>query len=595
MLGSFSFYGLPLLDLGILVAYFAAVLYLGVFVGGSKTKTAGDFFVAGGKWGPIVSFIFVFASAMAGNEAIAVSGRAYQSGMSGVWIWWSFLFATPIYFLFSTYYRRARVYNLAEFLEMRFGSRVAALYATVAGVICILFIGMFLLAIAKLLAGYTNTDTRVWVWSICLVVAAYVYAGGMMSALITDLLQGVMCMVILGFVMLPFVWSKAGGWEALRELPEKTWSFVEHWDFTSPGMNIGFILALNVSALAGGIAAPWIYNWIAISRDEKTATQCAWGHFWKRIFTLVFALYGIFFAMRIPGLGPTESENAWGMVMKDVLPPGFGLAGLMIAGFFAAAMSSADTYATTSSAMFTDYIYRRVLAPGKSLGHYLLSARLWSVASILLAAASTEGISEIKEYVTLAMSLLSFLGIPIYFGVVWRKASNLGMWLSLWLGIASFLILKFGIATKASGFSYEDTFQLTVFIPTLMALLGMWAGSLIAPATDKIKLDRFYTIMNTPIGQEQRLLDAGIQLPTLLDAGLQPPGEEQLQLDKLNQLVAADAEQKIFGADSQIELRRERLDWYLPGFLKVTLYCVLLVVLTWALLQTMFVWTRQLT
>src|SRR5690606_34569016 len=117
---------------------------LGVFVGGSKTKTSGDFFVAGGKWGPVVSFIFIFASAMAGNEAIVVSGEAYGSGMSGVWLWWSFLFATPVYFLFSTYYRRARVYNLAEFLEMRFGSHVAALYALVAGVICILFIGMFL-------------------------------------------------------------------------------------------------------------------------------------------------------------------------------------------------------------------------------------------------------------------------------------------------------------------------------------------------------------------------------------------------------------------------------------------------------------------
>jgi solute:Na+ symporter, SSS family len=587
--------GLPLVDFIVLLVYFAAILYIGVFLGASKTKNLGDFFVAGGKWGPLVSFIFVFASAIAGNEAVVVSGKAYHSGLSGVWLWWSFLFATPVYFLFSTYYRRARVYNLAEFLEMRFGRHVAALYALVAGIICILFIGMFLLAIAKLLAGFTGMDEQIWVWAIAVVVGAYVCAGGMMSALLTDLLQGVMCLIVLGCVMLPFVWNAAGGWQALRDLPPTTWQFVEHWDFTSPGMNIGYILALNISALAGGIAAPWIYNWIAISRDEKTATQCAWGHLWKRIFTLVFALYGIFFAMLYMGLEGKESETAWGLVMRQVLPTGWGLAGLMIAGFFAAAMSSTDTYATTSSAMFTDFIYRRVLAPNRSTAHYLLSARVWSVVSVALAAVSTLGIEKIQDYVNLAMAMLAFLGIPIYFGVVWRKASKLGMWISLLLAISSFVLLKFVLLIEANGYgmdAMEVVTQWTVFVPTSLALFGMWFGSWLQPDLDKIKLDRFYTIMNTPIGQEQRLVDAGIQLPALIDAGLQTAGPEQLRHDRLQQLVTADAQEKFLGPGSSIELRRERLDWYGQGFLRVTTACVLLVVGTWLLVQILFVWTR---
>jgi hypothetical protein len=77
--------GIHLIDLLVLLAYFALVLYLGVFLGAQKTKNLGDFFVAGGKWGPLVSFVFVFASAIAGNEAVAVSGQAYTSGLSGVW------------------------------------------------------------------------------------------------------------------------------------------------------------------------------------------------------------------------------------------------------------------------------------------------------------------------------------------------------------------------------------------------------------------------------------------------------------------------------------------------------------------------------
>ena len=373
-----TFLGIHLVDHLVLLVYFGLVLYLGVFLGAKKTKSLGDFFVAGGRWGPIVSFVFVFASAIAGNEAVVVSGQGYTSGLSGVWYWWSFLFATPVYFLFSTYFRRARVYNLAEFLEMRYGTAVAALYSIVAGAISFLFIGMLLLAIGEILAGFTDFPIQACIWSIALIVAAYVFSGGMMSALLTDLLQGVMCLVILGFIMLPFVWVEAGGFAALRSLP------VETWNFTGEGMGLTTVIALNVSALMGGIAAPWIYNWIAVSRDEKTATQCAWGHLWKRIVTLLFALYGIFFAILAPTID--DPELAWGAVMKMVLPVGVGVVGLMIASFFAAAMSSADTFATTSSAMIVDYTYRKVLRPGRPLRHYLMVARFWAVFSIAVVA-----------------------------------------------------------------------------------------------------------------------------------------------------------------------------------------------------------------
>lgn len=573
---------LHVIDFLVLLAYFGVVIYLGVFLGAKKTKTLGDFFVAGGKWGPLVSFVFVFASAIAGNEAVVVSGKAYTVGLAGVWYWWSFLFATPIYFLFSTYYRRARVYNLAEFLEMRYGTAVAGLYAAVAGVICLLFIGMFLLAIAKILAGFTDYPTQAWVWAIAAVVGAYVFSGGMMSALLTDLLQGVMCLVILGFVMLPFVWVAGGGLDALRALPAST------WDFTADDMPLEKVLALNLSALVGGIAAPWIYNWIAVSKNERAATQCAWGHLWKRIVTLMFAVYGIFFAILAPQIG--DPELAWGSVMKSVLPVGIGVVGLMIASFFAAAMSSADTYATTSSAMVVDFLGRKLVWPGRTLRRYLTAARIWAVASIVLAAVSTLLIGNISDYVKLCMSLLSYLGIPIYFGIVWRRSNRTGMWLSLLFGIVSHLAIL--IYFQVEGAYLKDrVFVHSVFIPTDLALIGMLAGSLLGRGESRERLNRFHVIMNTPIGQEQRLVGAGIRLPSLVDAGLVEDGPEQLDAAAVEALYQSDAQTKLLGAASNIELRREPgLKWYIPGFLMVTAACVMLVVGTWLVTRVVFVW-----
>ena len=525
----------------------------------------------------------MFASALAGNEAVLVSGKSYTAGLSGFWMWGNFLFATPIYFLFATYYRRARVYNLAEFLEMRYGTGVAAVYSLVAGIICLLFIGTFLLAIGQILAGSLQMEHHVqyFIWFIAVVVAAYVFSGGMMSTLLTDLLQGLLCLFILGFLFLPFLWHRVGGLAALRELPAET------WNFTGPGMSLSKVIALSLSTITGGIAAPWIYNWIAVSRDEKASTQCAWAHLWKRVATLVFTLYGILFAILLPSL--TNPDLAWGIAMKKVLPA--GAMGLMIASFFAAAMSSAATYSTTSAAMLVDYAYRKLLRPGRPRGEYLAPARLWTALAIVIAAGSTSYINRIEDYIKLSLALLCFLGIPIYFGIVWRRSNQTGMWLSFLLGIASFLTIYSMPVGEGHWLATTDQlFCMQVFVSTGLALVGMLVGTWFGPSEEKSRLDRFYVIMNTPIGQEQRLVDAGIQLPAMVDAGLIGGEPEQLRPDVLDALYRADAQQKIFGAASSIELRREKLGWYLSGFLRVTVACALLVVVTWLLTRMLFIW-----
>src|SRR5262245_53536416 len=66
--------GLAALDIAILVGYFAIVTYIGVVVGKSRAKSLADFFIAGGQWGPTVSFLFVIASVMGGSAAVVVAG-----------------------------------------------------------------------------------------------------------------------------------------------------------------------------------------------------------------------------------------------------------------------------------------------------------------------------------------------------------------------------------------------------------------------------------------------------------------------------------------------------------------------------------------
>ena len=580
-------FGLHWLDATIVAAYFAITLYIGVYRGGKKTKSLGDFYVAGGKWGAVVSFIFIFASAIAGNEAVVVGGQAYQSGLSGVWYWWSFLFATPIYFIFSTYFRRASVYNVSEFLEMRYDRNVSAFYSVIAGIICILFIGMFLLAIAKIITSMTAFSVSQCVWIITFIVAAYVYTGGMMATLLTDIFQGLLVLIILCFVMLPFLLNSAGGWSALQEYSAQR---PEIWNLVDPEqMSIWTILALNISALVGGIAAPWIYNWIAVSKNERAATQCAWGHLWKRLITLLFAFYGILFAIYKPGIA--DPEASWGIVMQEILP--VGVIGLLIVSFFAAAMSSAGSYATTSSAMFANYLYRKVISLKRTSSHYLLIGRIVALDSLNFAAASTIFIGSIKEYVKLSLTLLCFIGVPIYFGVLWKKSNLTGMWMSLLGGVVVYVIVVTAtmIQNKLNFVeAINPSFEVAVFLSTAASLLGMIIGSLVGTPTDSTKVKRFYVIMNTPVGEESRLVTAGISLPALVDSGLTGE-EENIKSDVIDKLYKEDSKDKFFGEYSNIELRREpKLSWYYPGFFKVVGAAIALVVGTWLIARILFIW-----
>jgi hypothetical protein len=121
----------------------------------------------------------------------------------------------------------------------------------------------------------------------------------------------------------------------------------------------------------------------------------------------------------------------------------------------------------------------------------------------------------------------------------------------------------------------------------------MIIGIFIGKRDNDIKVKRFHVVMNTPVGAEARLVEAGIKLPSLIDAGLVDDSPEQLDTQKIEQFYEQDCQDKFFGPQSNIELRREKgFEWYYPGFVKITLSCFTLVFLTWLITKLLFVWGK---
>ncbi len=563
------------LDIAVLIVYFVVVTFLGVVVGKKKTKTLGDFLVAGGRWGPVVTFIFVFASAVGGAEAVVVGGAAYRSGLSGMWLWFAGIFSLVVYYLFAPIYKRARIFNPAEFFEMRFGPQVATFYAFLGSAVTLLLIGTFALAVAKTIAGLSGMSTQVALLSACVLVAFYVGSGGMMSSLLTDLFQGVLALTVFCFLLLPFLWHEVNGFQGLVSIDPQRWSIF------SDEIPFSYVLALAVGGL-GAIATPILFSFIVVGRDERAATQCAWSHVWKRTVTVLFAVYGIMFAIYKPGLEtqpvPQDTELVWGIVMKEIVPA--GLLGLLVASFFAALMSTVDTMAASTSGLAVDYLAKKRFLPGRTVGFYLQAARIWSVLAVFLAYLITLQFSTLKEIVEFLAPITGFLGIPLFFGVVWRRANRRGVWASLIVGITLMCLVKICYEAPAN-----QKVPMMVLPPLAVAALVMYLVSRFTRPESEALLTRFYSILHTPVGQEDRLRAVGIHLPMMAESETgSDPDLDGIQDDEaLARLYESYAQYKIGGRNSTIELIREPgQEWFYRGAIWLTLTCVWLVAVVWA-------------
>ena len=343
------------------------------------------------------------------------------------------------------------------------------------------------------------------------------------------------------------------------------------------------------------MASPFIFCLISVGKDERTATQCGWGHLWKRVITIVFVVYGLLFLIYKPDLH--DPELAWGIVIKELLPP--GLLGLLIASFFAALMSSMDTMSATSAGVIVDFLLRRRFLPGRSTRFYLRCSSLVGIAIVILSGGIALMFDNLQDLIKFLAPILVILGIPLYFGVIWRKANRHGAWAAMLAGIFVYVICQSLIdhmfnwlqqTSPDANLSYwadawkTYSFEITALAPATVSVIVMYMVSKWTNSESDLLLQRFYCVLNTPIGQEQKLQKAGIRLPAMDEDTTADSWEsvEQIDLQELDKLYKTYACHKICGPDSHIEtLKEPGMDWYYRGVIWLAASCVFLIAALW--------------
>ncbi len=407
-------FGLHILDLTMLLLYLVGIMFVGLWAA-RRVKGVGDFFMGGRQFGKAFMVMHSFGTGTHTDQAVSVAGASYKLGFAGIWYQYLNLFLTPFYWIVAPLLRRMRYLTTADFFDQRYHQSLGIFYA-VFGVLNFAFsVGLMLLGTGKtasaITGGAISAELAVGVMTVLFL--TYGLAGGLPAAIVTDFIQGIF-IIVLSFLLVPFVLAEVGGFEGLhRQIPEEMFSLLAPGD-PPPGydrITIFYIFIIVVNGLVGTIAAP---HHMAIGGAGKTEWEVrfgfTYGNMIKRFCTVAWSLVGIACVAIYPGID--DPEHAFGLATRDLLP--IGLVGVMLASMIADVMSSCDSFMVDGSALIIENVYKPYIRPEATERHLLMVGRVVGVFIVAAGIFVTQLSTSVVELLVLAWSLSAFFGIAVW-------------------------------------------------------------------------------------------------------------------------------------------------------------------------------------
>lgn len=339
------------IDLIILSLYFISLLGIGVYFSQSH-KDHDDYFLGGRNIKPWHVGMSVVATDVGGGFSIGLGGLGFSIGLSGSWMlftglcgaWLSAVFLIPkIKKLEET--RKFSTFN--DIISHFYGDRVALLATFISLIGYIGFTSSQLLAGAKLTsAAFPVISLHGALWIMGAIAIIYTAFGGLKAVIYTDTVQWMILIGGLIFVGIPLAYTFVGGWNVISEtLPESFFSLNSvgfsqclEWALTIiPVWFIGLTLYQRIYACAG-------------EKEAKKAWFIAGILEWP-IMALMGTALGVlarvafetnlFSSLGFPAGSNLDTEMALPLLLKQSLVP--GLLGLVLAAYFSAILSTADS------------------------------------------------------------------------------------------------------------------------------------------------------------------------------------------------------------------------------------------------------------
>jgi len=433
------------IDYVLFALYMLGVLGIG-FYHYRRNQDTEDYYVGGRAIKAHHVGLSIVATDVGGGFSIGLGGLGFTMGLAGSWLLFTglvgaWLSAVLIIPRVKAIDRQHGMLTYPDFLRRRFGGKVALLAALISGIGYVGFTGGQVLAGAKLAAGTMITTApfglsplQFSLYVIAFVTVLYTVIGGLKAVIYTDTVQWIILLTGLIVVTIPMaLLGKIGGIANLRRsLPPEFFSLT----------NIAPITFVNwmVTIIPIWLIAMTLYQRMYACKNEKEAKR-AW--FIAGVFEYpIMAFMGVFLGMCARVMFPeAESEMALPMLIRSALPP--VITGLIIAAYFSAIMSTADSCLMAASGNFVNDVVGRHFLRNVSERSMMRLSQIATLAIGIAAIVIASSFEKVLEAILFAYAfMVSGLFVPTLGAYFWPRSSSSGaLWGMLSGGLLTLLML----------------------------------------------------------------------------------------------------------------------------------------------------------
>jgi len=485
----------------IALCIYVLILFLIGYVASKRIKNISDYYVGGKKIGYWAVAFSARATGESGWILIGLTGMGALAGLSAFWVVVGEVLGVAISWLFMAkpFKRLTDKYDsvtVPDYLESHFKTKthwLRGVSATVLSIFVVIYVSSQIDATGIAFESMLNMNYYYGAILGFLIVLVYIFVGGFVAVVWSDLFQGLL--MFLGLVALPLVvwFSMDTEINIMEQLNDIDPALINIWGGeTDPWLNLATILGFSAIGL-GFLGSPQVYVRFMSIKNETEITK---GSRVAILFTLLtdFAAVSIGILARVffteSGQDPEAilgigGADVLGMMTEYFLP--LVLTAIYVAIILSAIMSTIDSLLVMASSAIVRDFYQKIFRPDISNSQLTKTSRWVTLIIALMALGLAMVIAVVApERQVFWVIIFGWSGIAATFcpviilSLFWKAYSEAGAIASMISGFLSVILVKFVLQeSETLGIYFE---KIDVLLPSFLIALGFgWLFTKLMP------------------------------------------------------------------------------------------------------------------